>query len=249
VPPTAEEPALRGRLDVVRNARTAWYEPADPVLAGPYDTLLIEGWCAEDPQTELAVHVDGVARGRLVRGTPRPDLVPVFGPAGADAGYRGALALAAVAPGRHTLAVVATLPGGEPAVLGEVGLLVAAPQAPGPRTPHAALDVPPSGELAYRLGELLRPSGWAADTARGSAVLAAALVIDDRWVVQARTGLTRPDVAAQLGLGTAALGFEGVVAGELLGPGTHDVRALAFTTEDERLDGEAALRIAIVDAP
>lgn len=244
---TDEERAVDGRLDVVRNARTAWYETPDVVLAGPHDTLLVEGWCAAgDPATELTLTVDGAVRGRLVRGTARPDLVPLYGPASERAGFRGALPLAGIAPGEHALEVVAAA-GGATARLGGVALLVAPPQPPGPLSHHATLDVPPSGELVYPFGALVRPSGWAADAAQGAAVRAAALVLDDRWVVQARGGLPRPDVAALLGCAETALGFEGVLAGELLGPGPHTARALAFTADGSRLDGAASVRIVLID--
>jgi hypothetical protein len=244
---TDDERTVDGRLDIVRNARTAWYEMPEVVLAGPHDTLLVEGWCsAADPAAELTVTVDGAARGRLVRGTARPDLVPLYGAAGERAGFRGALPLAGVAPGEHALEVVAAA-GGATFRLGGIALLVAPPEPPGPLSHHVMLDVPPSGELAYPFGALVRPSGWAADAARGAAVRAAALVLDDRWVVQARAGLPRPDVAALLGCAETALGFEGVLAGELLGPGPHTARALAFTADGSRLDATASVRIVVVD--
>jgi hypothetical protein len=249
VPETAEDRAVHGRLDVVRNVRTAWYELPEIVVAGPHDTLQVEGWCAaDDPATEVILTVDGTAYGPLVRGTPRPDLVALFGAAGERAGFRGAVPLAGLGPGRHALAVVAAA-GGEPVMLGEIPLLVAPPEPPGPVSHHVMLDVPPSGQLVYPLGALVVPSGWAADAARGAAVRAAALVLDDRWVIQARTGLPRPDAAALLGCAETALGFEGAVAGELLGPGTHTARALAFTADGARLDGAAGVAIVVVDEP
>jgi hypothetical protein len=200
-------------------------------------TATVSGWAIDSIAsvgTAIAgvqVKVDGAVVGTATYGTPRLDVCGAFPgrPGCPNVGFTYALDTTKLAPGAHTLSVVATDSDGTP----DAGTWTVAIQvAPAPPPPTIFIDTPVPNAV---IGRTVTVSGWALDNASvvGTAIGSVQVKVDGTVVGTATYGTPRPDVCAAFPgrPGCPNVGFTYQLNTSSLSAGMHTITAVATDTD------------------
>jgi len=229
--PAAPTPPL-GHLDSAVDSVTG------SSTVGQSDYMAIRGWAADlidgAPLSNVTVLIDGSLCCTPFLGLARPDVAAAYSNAAfLDSGYTLTYyAVAALSPGSHAVAVIATDSGGRSTTFGPLAFTVAATAGPAPPAPpfgslDSALDsVTKSTTVAQSDSIVVR--GWAADQVDGAPLSNVNVYIDGILAGKPTLGIARPDVATAKGAAYLDSGFQLSYSAAGLALGSHAVTVVAI---------------------
>jgi sugar lactone lactonase YvrE len=196
------------------------------------DTIFISGWVADpvdgSPMSNVTVFIDGQSIGTPTLGIARQDVATYFNqPSYANSGFNIAYAASQLAPGSHSVTVVAVDTNGLSTTLGPLTVTVTPVYAP----PFGNLDMASgqaSGSSTITTADTVVIGGWVADPTDGAPMSNVKVLIDGISVGTPTLGVARPDVATYYN-NSAYLysGFGLSLPAMSLTPGAHTVTVVA----------------------
>ncbi len=247
-------------LDVVESGPTFFspFPMLKPLLIPSGQPMVLAGWAVDSrthlPAAGVTVSVDGSRAIRATYGSPRPDVARALGkPASKKSGYVLIVPASKLRVGPHVLSFKVLNKGNSGyhplltlrfSVYGNIRMSKPLGFFIDSLNGHLASTLRRRPLTVSRESRLI-VSGWAADTAAGSAAAGVMVTVDDKRDFQADYGSARPDVARALrNRAYISTGFVGIVPTAGLAPGVHSVR-IKIVMHDRRSYFEPAASVKI----
>ena len=193
------------------------------------DSVIVKGWAADlvdsAPLSNVKVYIDGNLAGTPTLAIARPDVAAVEGAAYLNSGYLLTYSAAALAPGSHSVTVIAIDSGSRSTAFGPLAFtVVGAP--PFGHIDSAVDSVTTSTTVGQSDSVVVR--GWAADLIDGAPLSNVTVYIDGNLVGTPTLGIGRPDVAAVEGAAYLNSGYQLAYPAAALALGSHSVTVIAI---------------------